>query len=536
MTKFLLPMAMSLASLFISYFGSTGLPSALKLLAWVLGGAALGELARRNVSLVAANEEVKKTTTPDIIFQPLAGIDGRPDSDLALYLMTAREQDKGREANFWKLRAGGESTVTICGKSFNNDNRKTYDIVREIGAGGMAFVMGGVAASGKIVALKVVGDVTNQELIERIIKGEFRNQDRSRGNPGIVSVFDLVFIPRDDYRQIIILRERQKRQDLIFKLAECISMMSPGAENTRQYRQAKQWLETENFLADLSIESIDQCNRTCEGKLYDLRPLWDLWLSPRLIPETVPILVTEYIPGAITLADCLGKDLFTLRMIFGLVNQLMNTLDELWRQHSIIHRDLKPDNFFLCLIEDYEDRVSAASGDNITVTKYIVRSKIGDFGIAKHLSKPGAPPAATDLTGGPRMLGSLEYMAVEQLRKGEATVASDVFAMGIILYLLLTDGKYLPFALYKREREDYQPLTKEILGQNLQGLSDVQIGYLNTFFTAILSPEPKQRFQGQTPGWWDVRIAFRSLAVSVGIALDPASVITASTIVNKYTY
>ncbi|EHE8184492.1 serine/threonine protein kinase IreK [Enterococcus faecalis] len=84
-------------------------------------------------------------------------------------------------------------------------------------------------------------------------------------------------------------------------------------------------------------------------------------------------------------------------------------------EHRIIHRDLKPQNI---LIDEHG-----------TV-------KITDFGIAIALSE-------TSITQTNTMLGSVHYLSPEQARGSMATNQSDIYAVGIILYEMLTGN--VPF-------------------------------------------------------------------------------------------
>ena len=84
-------------------------------------------------------------------------------------------------------------------------------------------------------------------------------------------------------------------------------------------------------------------------------------------------------------------------------------------QNRIIHRDIKPQNILI----DKEGNV-----------------KITDFGIAVALSD-------TSLTQTNTLLGSVHYLSPEQARGGIATIQTDIYALGIVLYELLT-GK-VPF-------------------------------------------------------------------------------------------
>src|SRR6185369_4576500 len=93
-------------------------------------------------------------------------------------------------------------------------------------------------------------------------------------------------------------------------------------------------------------------------------------------------------------------------------------LDEAHRK-QIVHRDLKP--------------------ANILVTKSGV--KLLDFGLAKL----GTSDASLDdaaltrgITAAGTILGTLHYMSPEQLQGGVADSRSDIFALGLVLYEMVT--------------------------------------------------------------------------------------------------
>jgi eukaryotic-like serine/threonine-protein kinase len=93
---------------------------------------------------------------------------------------------------------------------------------------------------------------------------------------------------------------------------------------------------------------------------------------------------------------------------------------------GVVHRDLKPSN--VIVVQGTHD----------------VRVVVTDFGIAR-ACLPEADAMKTiiadsvDHSG--RLVGTLEYMAPEQLESGEATPASDVYAFGLVLYELVTNKK-----------------------------------------------------------------------------------------------
>lgn len=85
-------------------------------------------------------------------------------------------------------------------------------------------------------------------------------------------------------------------------------------------------------------------------------------------------------------------------------------------ENQIIHRDVKPQNVLI----DEQGNV-----------------KVTDFGIATMIS-------ATTLTKTNSVLGTVHYLSPEQARGGAATKKSDIYALGIVLYELLTGE--LPFS------------------------------------------------------------------------------------------
>ncbi len=100
---------------------------------------------------------------------------------------------------------------------------------------------------------------------------------------------------------------------------------------------------------------------------------------------------------------------------------MIQTTDALMKIHSkdIVHRDLKPDN--IMLIE---------KDGNCNFVKLL------DFGLAKG-------QAQTRITETGTVMGTLNYMAPEQLSKGEFSLASDIYSLGVIFYETVTNR--LPF-------------------------------------------------------------------------------------------
>jgi predicted Ser/Thr protein kinase len=141
----------------------------------------------------------------------------------------------------------------------------------------------------------------------------------------------------------------------------------------------------------------------------------------------------EYIEGS-DLSEIMSRhDPLPLPAKIGIVVDALHALDYA-HGRGVVHRDVKPANI----------RVSVDG-----------RAKLMDFGIAR-LEK-------SNLTRSGVMIGTPDYMAPEQVTGGEITAATDVFAMGVVLYEFLAnrrtfEGETLHAVLYKVVSEQPPPL------------------------------------------------------------------------------
>ncbi|MCX6551427.1 MAG: protein kinase, partial [Acidobacteria bacterium] len=149
--------------------------------------------------------------------------------------------------------------------------------------------------------------------------------------------------------------------------------------------------------------------------------LYDIGSAP-LTGRPLHYLVMEFLEGQ-TLAERLTKGPLPVTQALALGAEIADALGSAHRQ-GIIHRDLKP--------------------GNVMLTK--TGAKLLDFGLAK-LKRPVVSPGAassdtrsqgSNATRKGTILGTLSYMAPEQLNGQDADARSDIFALGAVLYEMLT--------------------------------------------------------------------------------------------------
>ena len=138
--------------------------------------------------------------------------------------------------------------------------------------------------------------------------------------------------------------------------------------------------------------------------------------------DEIDFLVMEYLEGE-TLAQRLLKGPLPLEQVLQYAIEISDALDKAHRK-GVTHRDLKPGNIML-----------TKSG-----------TKLLDFGLAK-LKQEAAPanvplselPTANDpLTAQGTIVGTLQYMAPEQVEGKEVDARTDIFAFGAVVYEMAT--------------------------------------------------------------------------------------------------
>jgi serine/threonine protein kinase/tetratricopeptide (TPR) repeat protein len=126
-------------------------------------------------------------------------------------------------------------------------------------------------------------------------------------------------------------------------------------------------------------------------------------------------LVMELVRGR-TLRDRLREGPLALDEAVGIATSVAQALEEAHEQ-GVIHRDLKPENVLL------------------TAKGWV---KVLDFGLAALRPVAGATVTTETLTAAHTLTGTLPYMAPEQLLGKSARPATDVYALGVLLYELAT--------------------------------------------------------------------------------------------------
>jgi serine/threonine protein kinase len=213
--------------------------------------------------------------------------------------------------------------------------------------------------------------------------------------------------------------------------------------------------------------------------------------------DGVDFLVMEYLEGE-TLAHRIKREPLRLEQVLPYAIQIADALDTAHR-HGVIHRDLKPGNIML-----------TKSG-----------AKLLDFGLAKvRAAEVGAgmtalPTQTTPLTGEGTILGTLQYMAPEQLEGAEADARTDIFALGALIYEMATgrkafDGKSQASLIAAIMQNDPVPVT---------ALQPATPPVLERVVKICLSKDPDRRWQSVS----DVKLELEWIAEARSTVENSAS-------------
>ena len=143
-----------------------------------------------------------------------------------------------------------------------------------------------------------------------------------------------------------------------------------------------------------------------------------------------PYLVMERLAGG-TLADALeGWQAPPAPAVFAQLGCALLESVAALHARGVVHRDLKPENVFLAVAPDQP-----------------ARARLVDFGFSRAASSDAGHTRTVSAAGA----GTAEYMAPEQITGQEADARADVYALGLLLYEMLT--LRLPFVGDRRQLE-----------------------------------------------------------------------------------
>lgn len=176
-------------------------------------------------------------------------------------------------------------------------------------------------------------------------------------------------------------------------------------------RNRKMWLNETRLAGKLQHPFIVQIYEACSAEEFDY-------------------LVMEYVPGGTLKQHTSFDNLLPVSRLIDILYKVCNAMDYAYKI-GILHRDIKPSNILI--------------GENSAV-------KVSDFGAAFLFNSD---------TTQVDMVGTLPFMPPEQFMQERPNMQSDVYAVGVMAYQLLTG--MLPFTAKSYDEMIYQKLHDEAL-------------------------------------------------------------------------